>query len=143
MSGKISCNAIMRCQCAMEIARDCDFELRSPSQKPVLSAGILDRVLQEVPLRGRQLYFTFSSAPDPLFKASKHSFLPQELQPRQGHPIKHRLNSRDLALVMLNHYCDFWCTKGGACGAVEEDRAWMGGDEVGTETRTDKGTCKL
>ena len=33
------------------------------------------RVLHEAPPRGRQLYFTFPSATDPLFNASKAPFL--------------------------------------------------------------------
>ena len=33
------------------------------------------RILERAPPRGRQLYFTFPSAPDPLFKVSKVPFL--------------------------------------------------------------------
>ena len=37
--------------------------------------GVYHRVLQGAPPRGRQLYFTFPSAPDLLFEASKAPFL--------------------------------------------------------------------
>ena len=52
----------------------------SKSQKAMLAmSGFLDgqaihRALQGHPQGGRQLYFTFPSAPDPLFKASKAPF---------------------------------------------------------------------
>ena len=38
-------------------------------------SSVYHRVLQGAPLRERQLYFTFPSAPDPLFKVSKAPFL--------------------------------------------------------------------
>ena len=50
------------------------------------------RVLQGAPLRGRQLYFTFASASDPLFKASKAPFLTLRVASPSGASVKHRLN---------------------------------------------------
>ena len=44
------------------------------------------RVLQGVPPRGAQLYFSFSSAPDPLFKASKAPFLTFRVATPSGAP---------------------------------------------------------
>ena len=44
------------------------------------------RVLQGAPPRGRQLYFTFPSAPDPLFKASKAPFLTLKVATPSGAP---------------------------------------------------------
>ena len=60
--------------------------------RPTFQQHTNHKFLQGAPLRGRQLYFTFPSAPDPLFKASKSTL--SELQPRRGHPVKHRLNKR-------------------------------------------------
>ena len=48
--------------------------------------GACHRVLQGVPPRGRQPYFTFSSAPDPLFKASKAPFLTLRIATPSGAP---------------------------------------------------------
>ena len=45
--------------------------LRVPLPCSPVALHSCHRVLQGVPPRGRQLYFTFPSAPDPLFKASK------------------------------------------------------------------------
>ena len=44
---------------------------------------------------GDTLLHTLPSAPDHVFKALKAPFLPQELQPRPGHPVKHRLIHRE------------------------------------------------
>ena len=44
------------------------------------------RVLQGAPPRGRQLYFNFPSAPDPLFKASKAPFLTLRVATPSGAP---------------------------------------------------------
>ena len=44
------------------------------------------RVLQGAPPRGRQLYFTFPSAPDPLFKALKAPFLTLRVVTPSGAP---------------------------------------------------------
>ena len=49
------------------------------------------RVLEGAPPRGRQLYFTFPGAPDPLFKASKAPFLALRVATPSGHPVKDRL----------------------------------------------------
>ena len=53
--------------------------------------GESHRVLQGAPPRGRQLYFTFQVLQTLYSKHQKHPFLPLELQPRRGHPVKHRL----------------------------------------------------
>ena len=44
------------------------------------------RVLQGAPPRGRQLYFTFPGAPDPLFEASKARFLTIRVATPSGAP---------------------------------------------------------
>ena len=49
-------------------------------QKKACYPRICHRVLQGGPLRGRQLYFTFPSAPDLLFRASKPPFLTLALE---------------------------------------------------------------
>ena len=49
------------------------------------------RVLQGAPPRGRQLCFTFQVLQTLCSKRQKHPFLPKELQPRRGHPVKHLL----------------------------------------------------
>ena len=46
------------------------------------------RVLQGARPRGRQLYFTFPSAPDPLFKASKAPFLTLRVATPSGAPCQ-------------------------------------------------------
>ena len=46
------------------------------SEKVQKKIGKVHRALQGGPPKGRQLYFTLPTAPDPLFKASKHPFLP-------------------------------------------------------------------
>ena len=62
------------------------------------------RVLQGAPPRGRQLYFTFPYAPDPLFKASKAPFLTLRVAtpskaPRQG-PLEKQAQ-KSLAILSL------------------------------------------
>ena len=46
------------------------------------------RVLEGAPPTGRQLYFTFPSAPDPLFKASKALFLALRVATPSGAPCQ-------------------------------------------------------
>ena len=50
------------------------------------SVSTFHRVLEGAPPRGRQLYFTFPSAPDPLFKASKAPFLTSRVATPSGAP---------------------------------------------------------
>ena len=66
-----------------------------PDTPETLSGHFLDtwcfgpedhRVLQGAPPRGRQVYFTFQSAPGPLFKASKAPFLTLRVATPSGHP---------------------------------------------------------
>ena len=76
-------SSFLPCDCEI----DCDCLLHS---------GANHRVLQGAPPRGRQLYFTFPSAPDPLFKASKAPFLTLRVAtpsgaPRQA-PLEQTLN---------------------------------------------------
>ena len=47
---------------------------------------IVHTVLQAAPPRGRQLHFTFPSAPDPLFKASRAPFLTLRVATSLGAP---------------------------------------------------------
>ena len=61
---------------------------RKEHKKAQVSAIFLDfhRLLQGTPPRGRQLYFTFPSALDPLFKASEAPFLTLRVATPSGAP---------------------------------------------------------
>ena len=54
--------------------------------KSRIASDLNHRVLQGAPPRGRQLYFVFSSVPDPLFKASKAPFLTLRVATPSGAP---------------------------------------------------------
>ena len=60
----------------------------------MLAPSINHRVLQGAPLRERQLYFTFSSAPNPSFKASKAPFLTLRVATPSGAPRQALLESK-------------------------------------------------
>ena len=54
----------------------------------ILHEGRNHRVLEGAPPRGRQLHFTFPSAPDPLFKASKAPLLTLTVVTPSGAPCQ-------------------------------------------------------
>ena len=62
---------------------------------------LFHRALQGVIPRGRQLYFTFPSAPDPLFKVSKAPFLTSRVATPSGAPRQAPL---DCCLGRKLHY---------------------------------------
>ena len=51
-------------------------------------AQVLSPLIQAAPPRGRRLYFTFPSAPDPLFKGSKAPFLTLRVATLSGAPCQ-------------------------------------------------------
>ena len=85
LSGPISRDiAIPGHICAIPpFAKYCTTKCVKPPQKKKKK---LHRVLQGTPPRGRQLYFTFPSAPDPLFKASRAPFLTLRVATPSGAP---------------------------------------------------------
>ena len=65
---------------------------RTGRQFATIYDNLCRRVLQEAPPRGRQLYSTFPSAPDPFFKTLKAPYLTLRVAtPSGATPVKHRL----------------------------------------------------
>ena len=67
---------------------------------------LFHRALQGVPPRGRQVYFTFPSAPDPLSKASKAPFLTLRVATPSGAP-RQKITAISRLLPL-----EFWCSEG-------------------------------
>ena len=93
---------------SLAIVRLCDFGC----------AKCVHRVLQEAPPKGRQLYFIFPSAPDPLFKASKAPFLTLRVATPSGAPRQAPLDVSRVACRSLVYH------RGQLCKTGKHFRPW-------------------